>query len=490
VRSKTQAIIRLAQIFEDYGLHATADIVDGSMWRIALDLSDVAPEHDASRLSEEEALEDIKTQVRDGFESLYGTKAIDESVNSVSDWGTSFWIMPDGSRIDLGYTHHDSSISNIIREQDLHDHPAYSKFMEYGSYKLMGMYFGALRVYYEGDKLSVTSNAQPTPAQMSSIEFLIEQIEPMIVKIEQEKLSERTGGHLGYDEYSSVADWRDAIFRKSKQTNFVKTVQDIEDISGTGSQLWKNIEMRNLIQRYPGDENAKFRRMYMRSASTRLANRNEYYKQALEAGHKEMFSVIEPDENTIEFHNMHSFWLYPDGRLMDLGKQWHEMAFDKVMHEKGLDTEEEFGNMYSSKDGPHEIMSDYFGMIRLFIQNKNILIVTSYRRPTQMQIDQIQNISQKSNRGVIKIEQYGYVNGGRLVTNSMSKWIEELDKYRPDSKGESSYNKMRNNIGEVEEDATNQPYWKARERQNLETTYPGPENEQLRKMYERSASYG
>jgi hypothetical protein len=72
----------------------------------------------------------------------------------------------------------------------------------------------------------------------------------------------------------------------------------------------------------------------------------------------------------------------------------------------------------------------------------------------------------------------------------MSKWIEELDKYRPDSKGESSYNKMRNNIGEVEEDATNQPYWKARERQNLETTYPGPENEQLRKMYERSASYG
>lgn len=396
----------------------------------------------------------------------------------------SFWILPDGSRIELGTTWHGTALGNVIRKNGLEEHEGVKQMMKNHNqsyYSMMAGYYGAIRIYAYSRTLSGSSYTIPTEEQFNTIADIQKGLGLSQFEIDQE-----INGKSEY--FYSLEDWKHAMesMRPPKPQRSVDIL--IDSHNNNDMPLWKMREKRNLEERYPGDENARFRKMYMRSAGTRTASRDDYYKRALEEGHKARFNVIEPEGKVDSFRNMHSFWLYPDGSLMDLGRQWHEDAFNEVMQDARLDEEEEFGNMYSSKDGPHEIMSDYFGMIRLFIQDKNVLIVTSYRKPTQAQINQIQSVSQQSGRSVIKIEQFGFVPGGRLVTNSMSKWVEELSKYKPNAHGQSSYNTMRNNIEEANDSAQAQPYWKAKEQQSLEQSYPGPENEQLRKMYERSAS--
>ena len=437
--------------------------------------------------------QEAKSALISAWTQTYPKKAPEAYVShtngDMNNGSQSYWVFPDGSRIELGTTWHGEALSDVLNKHDLKDHPGIKIMKEKHDdnyYQMMADYYGAVRVYVYPRPATVSGSSYtvPTDEQFRTIENIARGLG--VNKFEM--MQQMPDGSTKY--FYSMEDWKDTMVSKRPPKPQRKIDQQILETENSGQDFWRAMEQRNLEERYPGDENARFRRMYMRSAGTRTASRDDYYRQALEEGHKAKFKVLEPEEPVEQFRNMHSFWLYPDGRVMDLGKQWHEDAFNSVMQEAGLDAEEEFGKMYSSKDGPHEIMSDYFGMIRLFIQDKNSMVVTSYRKPTQAQIDQIQNISQQSGRGVIKIEQYGYVNGGRLVTNSMAKWIDELGKYRPDAEGQSSYNTMRNNIDETNDTAKEQPYWKARERQNLETTYPGPENEQLRKMYERSASNG
>ena len=496
--SRTQALIRLAQVFDESGLHSTADIVDGRMWRIALDMSDISPKED-------ETTEKYRSILNREYRNRFKIKPGDSNFTSYRN-EESYWVLPDGSTILLDGIGHGDAIEGIEHKTKsdngvrLSKDPEYQEFKNryWDSYHMVSNTLGAIRVYAEmGNRLVVTAYTVPTQQQLNTIDNLKQYWSTNSLNIEQ-------FGHVlgGRQRFTNIPEWEIAVEKYeraskasggvSPQTSeFKNTINQVDETNQQGDEpYWKSMERRRLEEQYPGEANAPLRKMYERSAGTRTASREDYYRQALGEGHKAKFKVLEPEEPVEQFRNMHSFWLYPDGRVMDLGKQWHEDAFNSVMQEAGLDAEEEFGKMYSSKDGPHEIMSDYFGMIRLFIQDKNSMVVTSYRKPTQAQIDQIQNISQQSGRGVIKIEQYGYVNGGRLVTNSMAKWIDELGKYRPDAEGQSSYNTMRNNIDETNDTAKEQPYWKARERQNLETTYPGPENEQLRKMYERSASNG
>lgn len=443
-------------------------------------------------LPAEELEADGREKLMNAWVQTYPVRPLEEPVEHTEGgmyYGSqSFWVLPDGSRIELGTTWHGNALSKIIATNDLKDHEGIKKMKNKHSgdyYAMMSHYYDAIRIYaYGSDTTGAVAGSSynlPTPEQFKAIKNILTGLGLREFEMEQTM----PDGRREY--FYSFEDWQHAVESQQPQ----KPKQFIEkqfELENRNQPLWKTIDRRNIEERYPGEANAPLRRMYQRSASTRIASNDDYYKHTLEKGHKSKFKVLEPGRPIEQFRDMHSFWLYPDGRLMDLGKQWHEEAFNDVMHETQLDAEEEFGQMYSSKDGPHEIMSDYFGMIRLFIQDKNLMVVTSYQKPTQAQIDQIQHVAQQSGRGVIKIEQYGHVPGGRLVTNSMSKWIHELSKYIPGAQGKYTYNTLRNNIDEVDDDFQTQPYWKAQEQQSMETKYPGPENEKLRKMYERSAS--
>lgn len=479
-------------------MHSTVDIIDSRMWRMALDMSDVDPERD-------ETTEKYKQLFDKEYRTRYKVLPGDGNFTSHRN-DESYWILPDGNAVNLNGARHEEALGEIEFKTKndsgvrLIKDPEYRNFAKryYDDYHMVANTLGAIRVYATfGQRIVVTSYTVPTPEQTNTIDNLRQHWGTNEFSIEQV-------GHVlgGRAKFTNIPEWEIAVERYERaakssgadtpqSSEFKDTIRTVDESKQSANEpYWKAMEKRNLEELYPGEVNAPLRKMYERSAGVRIASRDDYYRQALEEGHKAKFKVIAPGEPVEQFRDMHSFWLYPDGHIMDLGKQWHEDAFNDVMQEARLDEEEEFGNMYSSKDGPHEIMSDYFGMIRLFIHDKNLMVVTSYRKPTQAQIDQIQNIAQASGRGTLKIEQNGYVNGGRLVTNSMAKWIDELGKYRPDAQGQSSYNTLRNDIDEANDTAVEQPYWKAREQQNLETSYPGPENEKLRKMYERSASNG
>lgn len=488
--------MRLAQIFESHGLHVTADIIDSNMWRMALDVSKVNPEHD-------ETTDKYKRILDEAYRSRYKVKSGDSNFASYRN-EESYWVLQNGSVINLDGVRHGDAIEGIEHKfknekgVKLTKDPEYQDFKQryWDNYHMVSNTLGAIRVYAEaGKRIVVTAYTVPTPEQINTIDNMKQYWGTNELSIEQ--FGHVLGGRL---KFTNIPEWSEALARYERaqkssgvapqSSEFKDTMHRVYEANQSDVPYWKAMEQQRLEEQYPGEENAPLRKMYERSAGTRMASRDAYYRQALEEGHKAKFKVLEPGEPVTQFRNMHSFWLYPDGRLMDLGKQWHEDAFNTVMQEAKLDEEEEFGQMYSSKDGPHEIMSDYFGMIRLFIKDNNVLVVTSYRKPTQAQIDQIQNVSRQSGRNVLKIEQYGFVPNGKLVTNSMSKWIDELGKYNPAAKTQSTYNTMQKQVEETNESAVNEPYWKARERQSLETSYPGPDNEQLRKMYERSASNG
>lgn len=449
---------------------------------------------------DKDALEqEAKAALISAWTQTYPKKAPEAYVShtrgDMSQGSQSYWVFPDGSRIELGTTWHGEALDDVLYQHDLKDHPGIKIMKEKHDdnyYQMMADYYGAVRVYVYPRPATVSGSSYtvPTDEQFRTIA----NIARGLGADKFEMMQQMPDGSEKY--FYSMEDWKDTMVSKRPPKPQRKIDQQIEG-AGFNKNETPNadaLERRRRFELYEGKD-PRWIKMMTQSASTRpigtrTASRDDYYRQALEEGHKAKFKVLEPEEPVEQFRNMHSFWLYPDGRVMDLGKQWHEDAFNSVMQEAGLDAEEEFGKMYSSKDGPHEIMSDYFGMIRLFIQDKNSMVVTSYRKPTQAQIYQIQNISQQSGRHVIKIEQYGHVNGGRLVTNSMAKWVDELDKYRPGTEGKSSYNTMHNEIDEANDAAAEQPYWRARELQSLETTYPGLKNKPLREMYKRYASNG
>jgi len=433
----------------------------------------------------------LKTAWETDYPPVAANNDVSHSDGGMHKGSQSFWVFPDGRRIELGTTWHGTALRKLLVEHNLEDHPGVKQMRSDSGndyYKMMGHNYGAIRIYAYSNTMGGSVHAPPTQEQMHTLQMIKDGLGLDYVGIEY------TYPDGSYKYISSLEELAEQAVKPKAQRKIDDVVSEIDNAQ-SGFPLWKVKDRRRLQEEYPGEANAPLRRLYEQSAGTstpnmRFSSRDNYYRQALEEGHKSKFKVLDPEDTPGPFRNMHSFWLYPDGRIMDLGKKWHDEAFNEVMQEARLDEEEEFGQMYSSKDGPHEIMSDYFGMIRLFIQDKNVLVVTSYRKPTQQQIDQIQNISHQSGRNTLKIEQYGFVPSGKLITNSMNKWVDELSKYNPNAKAQSSYNKMLSDVDEANELASSEPYSKARERQNLETNYPGPDNEKLRKMYERSAGNG
>jgi hypothetical protein len=447
---------------------------------------------DNSQQSDEDLIEDSRTQLLNAWNKKFPPVKLDSIVGfkehpeyrtpEQTDPSQSFWVWPDGSRTELGTAWHSRAQYAIMRINNFDSHTGVQELKKrhnYDVYKLMGREYGAIRVLITEGKMFVEAYSSPTEQQFASIQRILEGLPVSKYNIYQND-----------KKFDSIEAWKAESIRQepivSKETEYTK-IQN-QDSDEFGIPLWKTQDRRRLREEYPGPEYNKLRSLYEKSAQ-RIAQQitnDERYKNAIEEGHLKKFKLITPDSTINKFRDMHSFWLYPDGRIIDLGKRTHDEAFDMVMHESRLDEEEEFGTMYSSKDGAQHIMGDYFGMIRVFVF-ENIVYVSSYSIPTQSQIQKIQEIISNSQAELGQIEQFGYVQGGKLLTSSISNWLSHLSKFTQNATAESGYNNMSKQVDEVNETAEVQPYSKTMDKRSLETNYPGDDNEKLRKLYERSA---
>lgn len=182
----------------------------------------------------------------------------------------SFWIMPDGSMIDLGSASHEISVNRTLSSMDYYEAVEMNKLLEQqGSYRTMGAEYNAIRlfVFYDEDSreydASISIYSKITPQQQKTIQNFLNEFKITNTIIEERKSN-------NYKVYQNIDDAVNSQQTESNiVTDYVNTNQNI-DFTENLTPNWKTQEKRNLQTNYPGEENNKLRQLYEKSAKSKF----------------------------------------------------------------------------------------------------------------------------------------------------------------------------------------------------------------------------
>ena len=210
------------------------------------------------------------------------------------------------------------------------------------------------------------------------------------------------------------------------------------------------------------------------------------YAKLLDKGLKREYKVVPHNEPITPLRREESFWVYPDGSAMLLRGTHHTDAVYDASYPDGtpLRRDEGFQNFIGNFLNTYSMFSKTYGAIRVFV-NYGSLSLTSHTVPTDAQILAIEKIQNIFDVSSIRIEQITSEKGQAYETE----YYDDIDSWAEDvrSQVQNNHTEFKKTMQNVDINSVNDLDWRNREKLKLQERYPGKDNEQLRKMYERSA---
>ena len=215
--------------------------------------------------------------------------------------GKSMWLLKDGSIIDLGQLYHMKAYLKLLTKHKLNPitngHEPYDPYDEYFSpdsdelYRNFGDGTGAIRLYHNGYSGSSSNNMYcvisypPTSEQMA----VLKQIGNFYEATYSDWNSNTNFTFKTYDELESKLNQKGLIdsYPNRKKEEEKKIQKPDSNVNENRMQSFLNnidatdknpiipsLERKRLFENYPGDENAKLRSLYEKSASTKVSQNN------------------------------------------------------------------------------------------------------------------------------------------------------------------------------------------------------------------------